>query len=57
MLIFVEGSAIGLPYYGLLFIAWGINTLKLLITGTAFWDDQMRIAVVKKQPEIPATKL
>ena len=51
LLIFIEGSAVGLPFFGLLFIAWGINLLKLLITGTAFWDDQLSIAVVKKQSE------
>lgn len=46
LLIFVEGSLLGLPFYGLVYIAWGINLLKLLITGTAFWDDHLGIVVV-----------
>lgn len=48
LLIFVEGSAIGLPFFGLIYIAWGINLLKLLVTGTAFWDSQLHVQVVKK---------
>jgi uncharacterized RDD family membrane protein YckC len=48
VLIFVEGSAIGLPFFGLIYIAWGINLLKLVITGTAFWDSQLHIQVAKK---------
>jgi len=49
LLIFALGSFIGLPMYGLIYIAWGINLEKLLLTGTAFWDDLLHTAVIKKQ--------
>ncbi len=48
LLVFVEGSLLGLPFYGLIYIAWGVNLLKLFITGKTFWDDQLGTIVVEK---------
>lgn len=47
VLVLIIGSAIGLPYFGLIYIAWAINTLKLVITGSTFWDDLTNSSVVK----------
>jgi uncharacterized RDD family membrane protein YckC len=47
LLIFVEGSLLGFPFYGILYIAWGINLIKLVVSGTTFWDEQVGTVVVK----------
>lgn len=52
LLVFIEGCALGLPFYGIIYIVLGVNLLKLGISGTTFWDDQLHAKVTEKKFKI-----